>query len=90
MVNMIGGHCVGINIHECQPYPVSCHLSTKISKWRTILHTTVPYLCGYINFFSQQPLGISLKDQNNSGPPFVTCAKVCIGFFDKQQHCKCS
>ena len=26
LVNIIGGHCVGINIHGCQPYPVNCHL----------------------------------------------------------------
>ena len=41
LVNIIGGHCVWININGCQPYPGNSHLCTEISKRRTILHTTV-------------------------------------------------
>ena len=41
LVNTIGGHYVGIDIHKGQPYPSNCHSCTEISKWWTILHTTV-------------------------------------------------
>ena len=87
LVNILGGHHVGTNIHGCQPYlKIAIYVLKSAVKRRTIMQATVCIKClkklktknwkCFFQFFLENPtkLGIALKKPHYQGNGYIHLA----------------